>query len=85
MVNKWELVAKVHSSNYRSTILKLLENKVMTPTQIMKETKTKISHVSRTLKQLEEINVIECLTPNVRKSKMFSITKLGKEVIKELD
>ncbi len=84
MVSKWELLSEVHSSTYRTKILKLLGEGFKTPTKLMNDSKIKLSHVSRALRQLEELKLIKCLTPQARKSKMFKITELGKEILKLL-
>ena len=41
-----------------------------------------MAHVSRVLKELTERNVVICLTPNVLKGKVFSLTDEGKSVAK---
>jgi len=84
MVNKWELAGKVNSSSYRSKILSKLIETHKTPTRLSKELDIKISHVSRTLTELVKLGLVESLTPELRKGKMYRITKLGKEVIKKI-
>lgn len=84
MVNKWELISKVNSSEYRKKVLESLSESVKTPSMLQKEKNIKISHISRALKELRDINLVKCYTPQVRKSKLYYITKLGKEVLKKI-
>lgn len=84
MVNKWELAGKVHSSSYRYEVLLKLAETHKIPTQLSKELNIKMSHISRTLTELVNLGLIESLTPELRKSKMYRITKLGKEVLKKV-
>lgn len=84
MTNKWHLTGKVHSSRYRKEVLiKLLEG-ARTPTGLSKELKIKMSHISRALKELGDMKLIKCLTPELRKSKIYSITNQGGEILKLL-
>lgn len=83
MVNKWELKGKIGSSNYRKKVLLKLSEGVFTPKQLEKALNIKLSHISRTLTELEKMKLIECLNPTLRKGKMFKITQLGKQILKE--
>ncbi len=84
MVNKWYLVGKVNASTYRIKVLKELNNNNKTPSELENILKIKISHISRALTELTEIGLVKCLTPELRKNKIYSITKKGKEVLKML-
>jgi len=80
----WELVSFVLASEMRFKILIRLNNKVHTPTELKKNFDVPISRVSAVLKDLLEKELIENLTPERRKSKMYAITELGKEVLNEI-
>ena len=84
MVSKWYLISKTKSSSYRKSVLILLNKKEMTPRELEKETKIKISHISRALKELSDLRLVKCLTPDLRRSKIYSITKLGGEILRKL-
>jgi len=84
MVTKWHLIGRVHASKYRKKILEELNKNVKTPTVLEKETNIKISHVSRALKELSDLRLVKCLTPDLKKGKMYHITKLGKEVLESI-
>lgn len=84
MVNKWELIGRIKSSDWRLKILKKLNKGVKTPTELSKEADISTSHVSEMITELVTMKLIECKTPNLRKGKIYSITKLGKEILKEV-
>lgn len=85
MVNKWDLIGKVHRSTYRTKVLKELHKGVKTPSELSEETDIKISHISRALRRLKGWDLVECLNPDLKKGKMYSITELGREVIELLE
>ncbi len=79
----WETVSYVMASKIRIGVLvSLKENRAKTPSQLAEELGSHLSHVSRALKELNEKGLIICLTPNVRKNKLYSITEKGKSVLK---
>ncbi len=83
MVNKWELAGKVHASSYRIKVLSKLAETPRMPTQLSKELDIKMSHISRTLRELVNLGLVESLTPEVRKSRVYGITNLGIEVLEK--
>jgi len=84
MVNKWELKGKISASSYRKSVLLNLNEGIFTPRELEKSLNIKMSHISRTLAELQEYKLIECLTPTLRKGKQYRITKLGREVLKNI-
>lgn len=70
----------VLASSYRTDILKALSKSLGTPSTISKEINKSISHVSRTLRELSERNLVECVTPERRKGKIYKITDEGLKV-----
>lgn len=82
MANKWVLFGKVSSSSYRKKILLKLSEGVKTPKLLSRETGIKFSHISVVLKELKDLKLIKCLTPELRKGRMYGITKLGKDTLK---
>lgn len=82
MVSKWQLRGKIISSAYRKKVLSKLNEKIMTPTELRKSLDIKMSHISRTLKELERMMLVESLTPELRKGKQYKITKEGKKILK---
>lgn len=81
---KWELIGKVKSSEWRFRVLKILNSGLKLPSELSKEADISSSHISEVIRDLREMNLIECKNPNLRKGKIYSITKLGKDILKEL-
>ena len=80
----WELISFVKASEVRLSILESLNEKVQTPTELKELLGVPISRISAILKELSEKDLIENLTPDRRKSKMFSLTKKGKTILLEI-
>ncbi len=80
----WEKYGYVAASRYRQKVLKLLKENPKTPKQLSGETNLHLSHVSATLSELIEKGLVKCLTPNLRRGKIFSLTEEGTEIAKEL-
>jgi len=77
----WNLVSFVTSSRLRFKILIELNKSKKTPSELSRIIKSPISHISSTMKELEEKNLIKCLTPERRKNKFYEITEFGKELL----
>ena len=75
----WDDVGFIKSSRHRKDIMKLLNTKSLTPTEISTELNTHVSQVTRTLLELEKRDLIKCLTPSLRKGRLYSITEKGKK------
>jgi predicted transcriptional regulator len=80
---RWELISFVKRSSQRKKILDVL-NEPSTPTQVAKKTNMYLTHVSRTLRELSEKDLVVCLTPKERVEKYYKITKLGKGVLNQV-
>ena len=80
----WELISFVKASEIRLHILESLNDNVQTPTELKEKHKVPISRISSVLKELVENNLVENLTPDRRKGKIFSLTKQGKSVLSEI-
>lgn len=80
----WELVSFVMASEMRFKVLLSLKDKVRTPTDLKKEFNAPISRVSAVLKELVKKGLVKNLTPDRRKSKMYSITERGEKVLLEI-
>jgi len=81
----WETISYVFSSELRlKTLLKLNKSKY-TPKQLSISLKQPISHISKALKELTTKGLVECLTPNRKKARLYSITKQGIQVLDEIN
>jgi len=84
MVDK-SLLSFVLRGKNRIKVLKIISKDEVISAQIEKETKMYKSHVSRTLKELQEKKFIKCVNPKDRVFKFYRITKLGKKVINKVN
>lgn len=84
MLNRYELVSFILRAKNRKVILHELGRENKTATDLMKTTKMYKSHVSRTLKELMDEGLIECLNPNDREYKFYKLTRKGRILFKDL-
>ena len=83
----WEDVSFVQG-RVRKCCLEVLAIGPTTPTEIASRIDKPLSHISRALKELQERSLVECLTPNMSKNRIYSITEKGRKVLansKKLD
>ncbi len=79
-----KLVSFVLAGKNRINVLSTLSENTLTPAQILKKVNyTYLTHIIRTLKELNEARLIECVNPEARSYKFYKITQKGKKVIKE--
>jgi len=76
----WSLYGYIVASEYRKKILLSLFERPKSPKEISEETKLHLSHVSLTIYDLIKKGLVKCLTPNLKKGKLFSLTATGKEI-----
>jgi predicted transcriptional regulator len=74
----------IKASSYRTKIIKALEGKKLTPIEMSKETDIPLSHVSNTLAELLEKDLVVCLTPKLKKGRLYELTKTGKGLLKNI-
>ena len=66
----------------RKILESIYQNGISTPTLIAKEIKVSPSNVSTKLIELKERGLVECITPNRRKGRLYLATKKGMKSIK---
>ena len=74
----------VKRSQYRSKILKSLADDVKMPSQIAKDTGIVQNHISNSLRQLKEHELIECINPEVRKGRLYRLTENGEKIVDKI-
>ena len=74
----------VKRSQYRSKILKSLADDVKMPSQIAKDTGIVQNHISNSLRQLKEHELVECINPEVRKGRLYRLTENGEEIVDKI-
>jgi predicted transcriptional regulator len=76
----WKKFGFLISSDYRKKVALSLTEGPMTPKQIAVKTGLYLSHVSHTLKELSSLNIVTCLTPDMRRGRIYELTDDGKEI-----
>lgn len=75
------LAAYVLISSYRERTMNVLfKNGAMTPKFIALNVGFRQNHVSKVLGELKKKNLVVCINEEVRKGRLYKLTKLGKEV-----
>ncbi len=64
--------------------MKALTEKKVTPIEISKKTGIALSHVSNTLAELLENDLAVCLTPKLKKGRLYDLTSQGKKIVESL-
>jgi len=80
----WEILGFVLASGYRRKVLLALIEEPKTPKQIARHTGLRINHVSLTLKELRERGLVECMTPELVKGRVYVLTEYGKKLASQL-
>jgi predicted transcriptional regulator len=80
----WKKYGFVISSRYRQKVVRNLMHGPKTPKQISVETGLYLSHVSKTLNELSSLEIVTCLTPDLKRGRIYELTKDGSEIAKYL-
>lgn len=79
-----EKLGWLKASEYRKSVLSSLSDGPMTPKEISEDTSYYLSHVSNTLSELSDHDLVECATPERQKGKIYIITEEGKKIQGEI-
>lgn len=79
-----ELIGFVKISDYRTKVLKLIDNDMKMPSEIGKELNIRTNHISTVLTDLKKQGLVICVNNNVRKGRLYKNTDLGKKVLEYL-
>jgi len=77
----WKLCSYVIRGKNRRRVFLALESP-KTPTQLSKELKIHLPHVSRSLNELESRKLVECLTPAEKVGRIYRLSGEGRRVLK---
>lgn len=80
----WEEAGIVKASEIKENILALLLNQPLTPKDISESLDKHLSQISRNLRTLEKRGLVECVTPQLKKGRLYTITKKGQEIMEKL-
>ena len=79
----WNEVSYIVASKTRKSIMLNLESPRI-PTFLAKEMGVNLSNISRALTELEGKGMVECLTPEQRVGKIYSLTKKGNKTLETI-
>jgi predicted transcriptional regulator len=73
-------ISLVKASKHRQQILELIHVEILTPSEISKKCDLRLNHVSMYLNDLKEFELVECLNEASKKGRLYTASKLGKQV-----
>ena len=76
--------AYVEISGYRYKAMKSIGVGFKIPTQIAKDSGIRTNHISKTLLELKEHGLAECINEERRKGRLCRLTPFGKQVLEVL-
>ena len=80
----WKEFGYVKSSKNRTKVMKSLDGEVKIPTHIAKDTDILTNHISGILRQLKNHELVECINPEVKKGRLYRLTKKGEEIVNKI-
>ena len=79
-------ISFIKNSKYRHEVLKVLNEKnLMTPKDISKKVNLRLNHVSMTLGELKEYDLVECVNDTSKRGRLYKIKSLGEETLEWLN
>ena len=78
-----DVLGFLKSSTYRIKVLKKLKIGFATPSDISSDFGVELSQISRTLSELEKIDLIMCTTPQRSKGRIYRISEKGLKILNE--
>ena len=80
----WEEAGLLKASKIKQSILSLLSTQPQTPKDISNVLDKHLSQISLNLKELENMGLVKCLNPQLKKGKFYVATGKAKELMKML-
>ena len=78
-------ISYVKISQYRTKVMKALEDDIKIPSKIAKDSDIRQNHISKVLAELRAHDLVECINPEVRKGRLYRLTEHGEDVVKNLE
>ena len=79
-------ISSIKNSKYRLEVLKALnEKKLLTPKEISKQVNLRLNHVSMTLSELKENDLVECVNDDSKRGRLYKIKHLGEKTLSWLN
>ena len=79
-----DVVKYVNKSSYRVRALKAIGEDVKMPKEIANDSGILQSHISNVLRELKDKGVVECLNPEVRKGRLYRVSKDSLDILDNL-
>jgi len=80
----WHAFGFVVGSQYRKEVVSSMVSGPKTPSGISEHTGIHRNHVSSTLRTLEREGLVVCLTPELKKGRLYELSKKGHEIADKL-
>lgn len=80
----WDSYGFVRSSQHRQQIIELLAGSPEVPSVIADRLDMRSPHVSNSLSEMSERNLVECVNPDRKKGRVYRLTSKGKWVFNKL-
>lgn len=85
MATDWHTIGRVRNSTYREATLLALEG-MKTPAQLHHQLpRISRQHLSRSLRELTKLRLVECLTPRTPRYRLYQRTKKGNQVARAIN
>jgi predicted transcriptional regulator len=81
---EWEKFGFIKASTHRQQILTSLNTHPLTPKELSKNLDIHLSQVTRNLREMEQKELVHCLTPNLKKGRIYHISEEGKKLLLQL-
>ena len=80
-----ELISFIARAKRRKEVLKLLSEGEKSQVEIINKTKMYKAHVSRTLREIIDKDLVECKNPNDREYKFYKISNKGRKILRDIE
>ena len=84
MSTDWDKFGFIKASEYRKEILIELDGAPKTPTELSNKTNIHRSHISNTLNELLDKEVVKVLNPDASKGRLYQLTEEGEKFADKL-
>lgn len=81
----WDNLGWLKSSENRRNITNALFDSPKTPSELSENLDVHINHISNYLSDLAERSLVECVTPERKKGRIYRLTEKGKKLSKRLN
>ena len=74
----------VMASEYRKEVVRKLDKSPTIPVNLSRLTGIHLSHISNTLEELKNENIVVCINPKRKKGRVYRLTNIGNWIAKRL-